>query len=229
MSRTVTFVRSVALVGLAIVFVAAVWWRTDGGTAAGSVGAASTLAFAPSPSPVGTIGASPSVAASPSPVASIACGSEVLIIDGVLPTIKNLTIQSQVIAIGTVEAIGTASWNTATGAAPPIGVDGHPASGFAIYRPITISVATPIKGSTATTLNARLIGGSIGCYSVKLSSGPDPVVGGRYAFFLDVSAGPATEPTVGEAWPVTADGRIKTAYDGMVTTAALIKAIDAAP
>jgi hypothetical protein len=151
-----------------------------------------------------------------------------LIIDGVLPTIKNLAIESQVIAIGTVEAIGTPSWNTATGAAPPLGIDGHSASGFAIYRPITISVETPIKGSTATTLNARLIGGVIGCYSFKLSSGPDPVVGGRYAFFLDASADPATELTVGEAWPVGADGRIRTEYDGIVTTAALIEAIEAA-
>jgi hypothetical protein len=153
----------------------------------------------------------------------------VLIIDGVLPTIKNLAIESQVIAIGTVQAIGAPSWNTPTGTAPPVGFDGHPASGFAIYLAVTISVETPIKGSTATTLNARLIGGSIGCYSVKLSSGPDPVVGGRYAFFLDASADPATALTVGEAWPVGADDKVKTDYDGVVTTAALIKAIDAAP
>jgi hypothetical protein len=206
-------------VGLTIASVAVVWLRIDGGNAAGSVGAGST--------PVSV--ASPSAVASPSPAATIACGSEVIIVDGVLPTIKNVAIESQVIAIGTVEAIGTPSWNTATGAGPTVGFDGHPASGFAIYRPITISVATPIKGSTATSLNARLIGGSIGCYSVKLSSGPDPVVGGRYAFFLDASADPSTALTVGEAWPVTADGKIKTDYDGVVTIAALIKAVDAAP
>jgi hypothetical protein len=206
-------------VGLAVASVAVVWLRTDGGNAAGSVGAGST--------PV--VVASPSAVPSLSPAATIACGSATIIVDGVLPTIKNLAIESQVIAIGTVEAIGTARWDTATGAAPPVGIDGHPAHMAAIYRLITITVETPIKGSTAATLNARVIGGVIGCYSVRLSSGPDPVVGGRYAFFLNASADTATEPTVGEAWPVGADGRIKTDYDGVVTTAALVKAVDAAP
>src|ERR1035437_1391842 len=218
MSLTVRVVRSVVVAALAVALVAVAWLRVDGGSAAGSVGVEST------PSPIVSPSITSSVAVSPSAAATIACGGEAIIVDGVLPTIKNLARESQTIAIGTVQADGAPSWNRPDGAPQT----GGPSRAI-IYRPITIDGDTPIQGSTATTVNARLIGGTIGCYTVTLEGGPNPAVGGRDAFYAHPALDSVTSPTVGEAWPVTADGKIKTDYDGVVTPAALIKAVELAP
>lgn len=151
------------------------------------------------------------------------------------PTIANRTEASKDVVIGTA-TVGEAKWNTESGAKPATERDGTLPAGAIIYRPITISVSTSLKGDAATTIEARWLGGAVGCEIAAIDNGSDTDVAPdtTYTFFLGASLnadGKRTleELTVLEAWPVDAQGSIKTPLEGTLDAATLNQKVEAAP
>ncbi len=196
---------------------------TQSATAAQS--AAASRSVVTSPGPTGTAG---SVEACGS-----RAGSELSIEDGVNPTVANWAHASQMVAIGTVTSIGPARWNSEDGSAPAFTAQGNPPAWALIYRPVTLSIQRTARGAAVTVLTARLLGGTVNCYTYSLYGAPAPVMSSPYALFLrastDSTGFTTTQLTLFDAWPVAADGTIATPLDGKLSVAAFVSAVQAAP
>jgi hypothetical protein len=237
-------VRNAAYLVITIVLIAAVLAvRAQTGNTPSQVGSASSSTSAATQSGTASQSATAaqSVVTSPATtstgVSVTACGSsarsELSIEDGVNPTVANWTRASQMVAIGTVISIGPARWNTADGSEPAFTAQGNPPAWAEIYRHVTLSIQRTAKGAVATVLTARLLGGTVNCYTYSRSGAPAPAVNGSYAVFLGVSTDSTgfttTQLTLFDAWPVAADGTITTPMDGTLSVAAFVSAVQAAP
>ena len=154
------------------------------------------------------------------------------------PTIANRSEASVLVLVASVETIEPGKWNTASGQRPAaieeIDPD-HPDTSM-IYRPVTLSVQEVIRGADAgNQISVRWVGGQAGCDFAAVESGTaiKLVPGNRYVFFLGVSvdAGGKRSPDlmILEAWPIAADDRVATPFEGSVPLSTLSKAVAAAP
>jgi hypothetical protein len=159
------------------------------------------------------------------------CGSQVTTYEQALPTITNRTIGAQAVAIGSVQSIGPAQWNTSDGLAPPFTAENHPPAWAEVFRPVTVVVERSAKGAATSPVTVRREGGTVGCYTSTVDGTPDMTVGSRWAVFLGPSAtstGPTnTQFRILDAWPVNAAGVVSTPEDGQVSVASFITSVAA--
>lgn len=183
------------------------------------------------PSQVGSVaGPSDSPAAS-QPEASPGCGVDEISADGPAPSISNRTRGSTVVVVATVVDVGSARWNTPDGSRPAFAT--LPPRGAYVYRPVTLKVTAPLKGSTPTSVTVRLPGGTADCFTFLVDGAPNLVVGHAYAFFLGPSrtasgADDTATLTVNEGWSMSQSGAVQTPLDGSLSIPALSAAVAAA-
>lgn len=156
------------------------------------------------------------------------CVTHSTVYDRVLPTIAQQTRSSDLVIVGTVGAVQGPRWNTR---------DGGPANkqkstANSVYRLVTVSVETTMKGSVPGTVQLRFPGGRAGCEAWVAEDIPlDLASGDRLVLFVqdlpaaDISS--SAQTTVG-AWPVGSDGVVSTPADGRVPMDDLISAARAA-
>jgi hypothetical protein len=154
--------------------------------------------------------------------------------DAADPTISNRAEVSTLVVIGKVVTVDQARWNTDDGSKPaPAVVGGVPVRAM-IYRSVTIATDTVIKGTVPSALDARWLGGQIGCdfAGIDIGTTVDIKASGVYAFFMGPSLNAdgtmGSTLTIIEAWPV-ANGLVETPMEGKVPEAGFTSAVKAAP
>jgi hypothetical protein len=156
------------------------------------------------------------------------CVTHSTVYDRITPTIAQQTRSSDLSIVGTVGAVQAPRWNTP---------DGGPANkqkstATSVYRLVTISVETTIKGSAAGTVQLRFPGGRAGCEAWVAEDIPlDLAPGDRLVLFVqDFPAADtaSSAPTIVSAWPVGSDGVVSTPADGKVPIADLVAGARAA-
>ena len=221
MSRLRAAVSLIATVLTAGILAVVVLLRTPAGGPVGSEGAKTPAAQAPA----GAIAPQVSGAAAPAAAEAVGqvaeardCVTHVTSYDRVSPTVSHETSSASLAIIGTVSAMAPPRWNTSDGAAPAAYVT----AATTVYRLITFSVDSTLKGTAGKSIQLRLPGGRAGCEAFLPDGVPvDINVGDRLAIFvqnlpaLDANGAPA--PTAVDAWPVGTDGTIQTPADGTMT------------
>lgn len=188
-------------------------------------------AGAATPPPDATAVAQPT--ASPAAESDPTCGSATVSYDAAEPTIANRAEGASLVVIATVDSVGEARWNTADGKAPAIEGESPPPDAH-IYRPVRLSVTTLARGDLmGSTLEAKALGGTVGCYSFEFEDSPQLKSGEEYAFFLapalpGAGAADASTLTINAAWVVTA-GLVSTPVEGEVTVPVFLAAVETAP
>lgn len=232
MSRLRTAVSLIATVLIAASLAGVVLVRAFPGASAESEGAKAPTTQAPA----GAV--APRVSAATAPVAPAAvgqlaeardCVTHVTSYDRVTPTVKQETSSASLAIVGTVSAVDAARWNTPDGAAPVASVT----AATTVYRLVTFSVDSALKGSVGKSIQLRLPGGRAGCETFLPEGVPvDINVGDRLAIFvqnlpaLDANGAPA--PTAVDAWPVGTDGTIQTPADGTMTVSMFVSKVTSA-
>jgi hypothetical protein len=189
---------------------------------------------AASPSPGAATSASPVATASAtvpaSPLGGDGCGEVVLFVDSVAYTTATLAGYGWDFVVGEVTGIEAAVFNTSDGKAPP-GFNTVPTSASRyphawIYTPVDVLIDQPISGPFKTGANRFLIaGGTVGCYTVRVSPTPVVEVGSRYVFILATAPDATGKSLLAQrdarfAWPVDGEGIVAT-VDGPRTIAEL--------
>jgi hypothetical protein len=143
-----------------------------------------------------------------------------------LDTIESLSRDASVIALGTFEGYGPATWNTPGGQRPSkADVESKPAR---LVRPMTLAVSADLRGVSMGHVAIQR-GGSIGCDSVEYSGDTDRLVGQRYVYFLvpalDSERAQTDQLLLLAAWPVGSDDSVRTPHDGDLSIDALRAAL----
>lgn len=147
------------------------------------------------------------------------CGTAYVTSDRAEPTIAHRSEASVAVVVATIESIGDPRWNTSD-EEPPAIADGIPPRSTVIYRPVDLAAVDALGiDASGSPIGARLLGGTVGCYTFVFD-GPTVELGGTYAIFLgpsvDAAGGAAgPDPTMMEAWPVRGSAVI-TPVDGDV-------------
>lgn len=174
--------------------------------------------------------ATPQTASSPGPCGTNAASAFVSQ-DGAAPTIANRTFGAAIVAVGTVVSVGAPQWNTADGTAPAFTAAGHPPVWAEIYRPVSISFSSTAKGGAVSGIQARALGGTVGCFTYGVAGSPTLSVGSQFALFLGPSQSSTgfitSSLTVTDAWPVT-NGQVSTPEEGTMSVSSFLAATGAA-
>lgn len=157
------------------------------------------------------------------------CETHLTIYDRVLPTIAQETAASSQVILGPVVSVEPARWNTPDGA--PASADKIAAT--TVYRNVTLSVETSMKGTAGATVTLRVPGGRAGCELFVPDGIPlDIGVGDRLALFVQdlpaLDARAVRLPTVVDAWPVLDGATVVTPADGQLSVDAFVTAVKAA-
>lgn len=171
--------------------------------------------------------------ASPAPADSDpTCGTATVSYEAIEPTIANRAEGAAALVLATVESVGEARWNSEDGAAPDFA--DAPPRWSTIFRPVSLSVDTLARGDLqSATLEVRLLGGTVGCYTFVYENTAVLKPGQQYAFFLGPSVGAPggrDEVTlaINEAW-IVSDGLVTTPLEGEIPVAVFLATVERAP
>jgi hypothetical protein len=165
------------------------------------------------------------------PIPASNCIVQTSVVDSAPNTMENVAGFSSAVVIGTFDGYGEAAWNTQDGKRPT----NYPEVdiGVLIYRPVGITPDTVLRGSPASGVNARVVGGQVGRDSAHYSDEPILQVGGRYVFFVQPEWDPkntrSTDPWVIWAWPVNANDMVQTPLEGEVPVSTLARIVAGTP
>ena len=147
------------------------------------------------------------------------------------PTLENLRAESRDVVIGSVTGKGAAFWDSPTGNGPKTGEQPGEGREFFILTPYTVTVDAVVAGNRPLGAVTVLVeGGKVGCSTFSVSPGVSLEVNRQYALFLDPrqaanGSGQMDAPAAFQAFPVQADGKVLTPFDGAVSLAALSSAL----
>lgn len=165
-----------------------------------------------------------------SPRPSVACGEYTVIYDSLEPTIEYQGGTAPDVFVAELVAVGDA-FLVPSGAYEP--GEGEGSIAIDAYRPVTLEVTEVAKGSDLPSTRSVMVpGGTVGCADFLVAGFVDLNVGQRYAFFVGDSGGslPSNPPALVTyaAWPVTAEGVVRTPLDGDLTIDAFVAAVRSA-
>jgi hypothetical protein len=148
------------------------------------------------------------------------CGSTTLSIDYLPLTVEKLASAGMGFATAEVTGLGAPFFNTADGKSPP-GTPSEWNKDLKIFTPIEVQVAQGIAGDAKPGSTQFLVlGGTVGCYTMYVTTSPSVEVGSEYVFVLDdaVDAGQTAAglSKADFAWPVDAKGDVAT-VDGKMS------------
>lgn len=146
------------------------------------------------------------------------CANHVTSTDGALQTVETMSINSSVVALGTIAEVGAAAWNTADGALPD---DENERAASAVIRLVKVRLDRNVFGPALDAVTIWIEGGTIGCHQFITDRSPFVIaVGDRFALFLDGTAPDNGTKGVLRAramWRVSKDDMVDTAADGKLT------------
>jgi hypothetical protein len=157
------------------------------------------------------------------------CLNHTMTLDTVPYTIDLLAETTPTIVVGTIDALGPASWNTDAGQAP---VKPY-VDATRVMRLARVSVDQVVAGDLSTSSPiVWLAGGTIGCHNFTISGIPgDLSAGQRYLLFLNATAPRTGIPGllhVAHMWAVNGAGSVSTDADGQVDLSDVVARIKAA-
>jgi hypothetical protein len=198
--------------------------------------APSETTFAPGESTVSspppTLTPAGSAHSSPSPIPSDdpgdGCGTATLSIDYDPLSVASLAQYGWDFVVADIEGFGEAAFNTDDGEPPPGYVSAsssphpNPSAQTLIYTPANVDVVRSLSGPVQPGAGQFLLaGGTVGCYTIRVSPSPQVEAGSRYVLVITDAmdsegehALPVQEATF--AWPVSGAGMVVT-VDGLMT------------
>lgn len=142
--------------------------------------------------------------------------------------VEVLTRGADAVVIATVKEVGQGRYNTSGEAL----TRDEPVGDRDVYRPMTLSVDSALKGDAPSELEVRLLGGTVGCDTYSVDSSENVVVGTTYAFLLnaypDARGVEIDELSVAYAWQVTG-GKVHTPMGDVVGLAEFAEQVDQRP